>query len=85
MICGDGSSGLPAHAPFDRILVTAGAQTIPNALIDQLAIGGILVIPVGDENSQEMVRIEKTGPKSISKGTYGNFRFVKLVGKEGWK
>lgn len=81
---GDGSKGLPAKAPFDKIIVTAGAPVIPNALVDQLADGGILVIPVGDREKQKMVRIRRKGG-SLLKEEYDNFAFVPLLGEEGWE
>jgi protein-L-isoaspartate(D-aspartate) O-methyltransferase len=81
---GDGSKGLPSKAPFDRILVTAGAPVIPNALTEQLAEGGILVIPVGNREKQKMVRIIKKG-NSLIKEEYDNFAFVPLLGEEGWE
>jgi len=62
-ICGDGSKGLPAKSPFDKILVTAGAPIIPQTLIDQLSEGGILVIPVGDREKQKMVKLTKRKDK----------------------
>jgi protein-L-isoaspartate(D-aspartate) O-methyltransferase len=84
-VCGDGSEGLPTFAPYDRILVTAGAPKVPEALLNQLKNGGILVIPVGDSENQQMYQIRKTenGEQIISK--HDNFRFVPLLGKEGWK
>ena len=81
---GDGSKGLPSKAPFDKIIVTAGAPVIPNALIDQLADGGILVIPVGDREKQKMVRIRRKGA-SLIKEEFDNFAFVPLLGEEGWE
>ena len=81
---GDGSKGLTSKAPFDRILVTAGAPIIPSALIDQLAEGGILVIPVGDREKQKMVRIKRKGDELI-KEEFDNFAFVPLLGEEGWE
>lgn len=81
---GDGSKGLPSKAPFDRILVTAGAPVIPNTLMDQLADGGILVIPVGNRDKQQMVRIRKKG-SSFIKEEFDNFAFVPLLGEEGWE
>lgn len=80
---GDGSKGLPSKAPFDRILVTAGAPVVPVALTDQLAEGGILVIPVGDREKQVMLQIKKKDGKLIQT-EFSNFAFVPLLGKEGW-
>ena len=81
---GDGSKGLPAKAPFDKILVTAGAPVIPHTLTGQLADGGVLVIPVGDREKQKMVRIRRKGDKLI-KEDFDNFAFVPLLGDEGWQ
>ncbi len=82
---GDGSEGIATHAPFDRILVTAGAPVIPDKLVEQLAPGGILVIPVGDNETQTMVRVIKGLDGSIKKEVLDNFSFVPLLGKSGWK
>lgn len=81
---GDGSKGLPAKAPYNKIIVTAGAPVIPKALTDQLAEGGILIIPVGDRESQRMMRIRKVGDK-LMKEDFANFAFVPLLGEQGWK
>jgi protein-L-isoaspartate(D-aspartate) O-methyltransferase len=81
---GDGSKGLPAKAPYDKIIVTAGAPVVPTALTDQLNDGGILVIPVGDRDKQVMLRITKKNGKLFTE-EYENFAFVPLLGKEGWK
>ncbi len=81
---GDGSKGIPAKAPYDKILVTAGAPIIPDALIDQLAEGGILIIPVGDREKQKMVKIRKAKGKLI-KEEFDYFAFVPLLGEQGWK
>ncbi len=81
---GDGSRGFPPKAPFDKILVTAGAPVVPAALTDQLAEGGILVIPVGDREKQAMVQIRKKNGKLIKK-EFANFSFVPLLGQGGWK
>jgi len=81
---GDGSRGLPGHAPYDRIIVTAGAPSIPESLISQLVIGGILIIPVGDSDRQLMYRIFRTGENTVKKETFDYFSFVPLKGKEGW-
>lgn len=80
---GDGTKGLPAKAPFDKILVTAGAPVVPDALIEQLAEGGILVIPVGDREKQAMVRLSRKNGK-ILKEEFANFAFVPLLGEKGW-
>jgi protein-L-isoaspartate(D-aspartate) O-methyltransferase len=76
--------GVPAHAPYDKIIVTAGAPVVPEALIQQLKIGGILVIPVGDRSKQAMVKITKKSAKEIQREEFEGFAFVPLLGKEGW-
>ncbi len=81
---GDGSEGLPKHAPYDKIIVTAGAPTVPASLMRQLNIGGILVIPVGDEKSQRMLRITKVAESEFTREEFTNFKFVPLLGKFGW-
>jgi len=80
---GDGSKGLPAKAPFDKIIVTAGAPVVPQALLDQLNEGGIMIIPVGDRETQKMVKFTKKGGKYL-KEVYDNFSFVPLLGESGW-
>lgn len=82
---GDGTGGLPAYAPFDKILVTAGAPIIPEALISQLKPGGILVIPVGDRKKQAMIKITKKIDGTLSREEFDNFAFVPLLGKDGWR
>jgi protein-L-isoaspartate(D-aspartate) O-methyltransferase len=81
---GDGSKGIPAKAPFDKILVTAGAPVLPDALTDQLAEGGILIIPIGDREKQLMVRIQKKNGK-LMREEFKNFAFVPLLGEFGWQ
>jgi len=81
---GDGSKGLPQKAPFNKIIVTAGAPVVPTALTEQLAEDGILVIPVGDREKQVMLRIRKKNGKLI-KEEFANFAFVPLLGEQGWK
>mgnify|MGYP003578635783 CR=1 FL=1 len=81
---GDGSRGLPAKAPFDKIIVTAGAPVVPTALTDQLAEGGILVIPVGDKEGQVMLRIRKKNGELLTE-EFNYFAFVPLLGEQGWK
>ena len=85
LFCGDGSLGLPEWAPFDRILVTAGAPALPPALLRQLSPGGQLVIPVGDARVQRMVRVTREGPESFVREEFDNFRFVPLRGADGWR
>jgi protein-L-isoaspartate(D-aspartate) O-methyltransferase len=82
--CGDGSKGMAQHAPFNKIIVTAGAPFVPEDLLKQLAIGGILVIPVGDEQSQKMVTVLKVAENDFEKVTLDTFRFVPLVGDKAW-
>lgn len=81
---GDGSQGLPANAPYQGIIVTAGAPAIPKPLINQLALGGRLIIPVGDNKSQKMILIEKTEGNKLIKKEFNDFSFVPLLGKDGW-
>ena len=80
----DGTSGWAAESPFDAIIVTAGAPEVPQPLVDQLAMGGRLVVPVGDMYSQDLLRIIKTG-EGMKKEDLGGCRFVKLIGKHGWE
>ncbi|HVV53710.1 MAG TPA: protein-L-isoaspartate(D-aspartate) O-methyltransferase [Mucilaginibacter sp.] len=81
---GDGSKGIPEHAPYDKIIVTAGAPTVPEELLKQLKTGGILVIPVGDAETQKMVTILKTSENDFEKHVLDTFRFVPLVGDKAW-
>ena len=78
LVFGDGYKGLPEFAPFDRILVTAGAKEVPKALLNQLVIGGRMVIPVGTE-TQEMILIVRTSAKEFEKQKHGTFRFVPML------
>jgi len=79
VIFGDGYKGLPNAAPFDRIIVTAGAPEVPKNLLQQLKVGGKLVIPVG-QKQQQMMRFTRTSEKSFDKETFGTFQFVPLLG-----
>jgi len=80
----DGTYGWVEEGPFDAIIVTAGAPDIPQPLIDQLTIGGRLVIPVGDAFVQDLIRVTKTG-EGIKREDLGGCRFVKLIGRYGWE
>ena len=82
---GDGSGGWPEQAPFDAILVSAGGPRIPDALKNQLTIGGRLVIPVGPMDDQRLVRLTRTGEASFEQDDLGAVRFVKLIGAGGWQ
>ena len=84
LIGGDGTMGLPQFAPYDRIMVTAAGPRVPRVLIDQLAEGGRLVIPIGGAMDQTIVVASKSGGLIIENATIG-CRFVKLIGKEGWR
>ena len=79
LIFGDGYKGFPEQAPYDRIIVTAGAPAVPEALLAQLAVGGRMVIPVGDTN-QKMTVIARTSDTDFQKLVLGDFRFVPLLG-----
>jgi len=81
---GDGSMGIAKHAPYHKIIVTAGAPFVPEILLKQLKIGGILVIPVGDENSQKMVTVIRVSETDYDKIELDTFRFVPLVGDQAW-
>lgn len=76
---GDGYKGLPTFAPFDKIIVTAGAPFIPEPLVNQLKVGGILVIPVGAGDVQTMTTITRTSETEAVKKEHGTFRFVPLL------
>jgi protein-L-isoaspartate(D-aspartate) O-methyltransferase len=81
---GDGTLGWPEEAPFDAILVTAGAPKIPGPLLEQLTEGGRLVVPVGDRSIQELVRATRTREGHEAEKLL-SCRFVPLVGEEGWE
>jgi protein-L-isoaspartate(D-aspartate) O-methyltransferase len=82
---GDGTLGWAEHAPYDAAVVTAGSPDIPEALIDQLKLGGRLVIPVGRlREMQDLLRIRKTGPQEFSREHITGVRFVPLIGVAGW-
>lgn len=80
----DGTLGWPEYAPYDKIIVTAAAPHIPTALLEQLKEGGIMVIPVGPESYQTLYKVIKNKDR-IEKIPLVECRFVKLIGKEGWR
>lgn len=80
---GDGYKGLTVFAPFDKIIITAGAPMIPDALLDQLKVGGIMVIPLGDK-VQVMTLIKKIADKKFEKEEFGEFKFVPLLEHKEW-
>lgn len=82
--CGDGSKGIAEHAPYDQIIVTAGAPFVPEILLRQLKIGGILVIPVGDEEKQQMITVLRVNETEYDKIFLDTFRFVPLLGDQAW-
>jgi len=82
---GDGTEGWPEQAPFDAILVAAGGPIVPPPLRDQLAIGGRLVIPVGDASEQQLVRVTRTGDETFDTRKLEAVRFVPLIGAHGWQ
>jgi protein-L-isoaspartate(D-aspartate) O-methyltransferase len=82
---GDGSLGWEEFAPYDGIIVTAGAPAIPGTLLKQLKIGGRLIIPVGPSQEQRMLRLVKLDERQVQQEDFGPCVFVPLLGKEGWK
>ncbi len=83
--CGDGTLGWPEAAPFDGICVAAGAPVVPEALKEQLAVGGRLVVPVGSEHFvQRLLLITRRSDEHFDRQECGNVRFVPLLGQEGW-
>lgn len=86
VLCGDGTLGWPEHAPYDGIVVAAGGPEAPRSLIEQLTIGGRLVIPTGpSEKEQVLLRITRTSHDEVEIDELGAVRFVPLIGEEGWR
>ena len=84
IVTGDGSLGLPEAAPFDAIIVSAAAPRIPQALIEQLAVGGRLLIPVGDADQQVLQLVQRNADGTTSVRTLEGCRFVPLIGEQGF-
>lgn len=81
---GDGTLGWSAYAPYDGIVVTAGAPEVPEVLLGQLQVNGRLVVPVGDSRKQEMVRVSKVREEEFKEERFSHFKFVPLIGEKGW-
>lgn len=81
---GDGYKGLPAFAPFDKIIVTCGATSLPDKLVEQLKPNGRMVIPIGEGDVQDMVLLHKSADGQIVTKSYGKFRFVPMLGEREW-
>jgi len=81
----DGTVGWQDMAPFDGIIVTAGAPKVPQEYLDQLSLGGRLIIPVGDRESQVLMRITRVGEAEYKEEKMLGCRFVPLIGSQGWK
>ncbi|MGB6438465.1 MAG: protein-L-isoaspartate(D-aspartate) O-methyltransferase, partial [Methyloceanibacter sp.] len=84
IIIADGTKGLPEEAPFQAIIVSAGGPQVPEALKQQLAIGGRLIIPIGPFGFQTLMRVRRTGKDSFEEEDFGAVAFVPLIGEEGW-
>lgn len=80
MFLGDGNKGLPTYGPFDRILITAAAPEVPQALVDQLKVGGVIVIPLSEnDDHQTMLRLTKQEDGLLKREEFGDFRFVPML------
>jgi protein-L-isoaspartate(D-aspartate) O-methyltransferase len=83
--CGDGTLGWPEHAPYDAIAVAAVGPRVPPALLEQLALGGRLVMPVGPDGSQTLLCLTRTGPETYREESLVDVRFVPLIGAQGFE
>jgi protein-L-isoaspartate(D-aspartate) O-methyltransferase len=81
---GDGTLGWSAYSPYDAIIVTAGAPSVPENMIQQLGVGGRLVIPVGDRDNQKMVKVHRLNDNEYKEEHFRSFKFVPLIGEKGW-
>jgi protein-L-isoaspartate(D-aspartate) O-methyltransferase len=85
IVHGDGSAGLPDEAPFDAILAAASGSHVPEALTGQLAVGGVLVMPVGEPGAiQSLIKVSRAGETDYRQQDLGAVRFVPLIGEQGW-
>ena len=85
MFFGDGYKGLPGYAPFDKIIITAAAPYVPEELKSQLKVGGYMIIPLGENDTQEMQRIIKTSETEYKIERYGEFSFVPMLEDKSFK
>lgn len=81
----DGTLGWSAHAPYDAIVVAAGGPEVPRALLEQLAVGGRLVMPVGEGRAQELIRVTRVQRDEYRREELGAVQFVPLIGEQGWR
>jgi len=84
VVLGDGSLGAPDHAPFDRVMITAAAPTLPEAIQSQVVDGGLVVAPIGPGLVQHVMRYQRRGDRWISEVAIPDVRFVPLLGEQGW-
>lgn len=84
LFLGDGTLGLVKFAPYDKIIITAGAPSLPKKLIRQLNIGGVMILPVGNEIEQKMIKITRISEDDFESQAFSDFSFVPLIGDEGW-
>ena len=82
---GDGYKGLPGYAPFDKIIITAAAPYIPEDLKSQLKVGGYMIIPLGESETQEMQRLTKISETEFKIETFGDFSFVPMLQDKSFK
>ncbi len=82
---GDGTLGWREYAPYDAILVTAGAPAVPSSLVSQLTPDGLMVLPVGSEDTQQLVLVRKKSEEEYTEEVLGSVRFVPLIGRRGWQ
>jgi len=85
VVCGDGTLGWKEHAPYDAIAVAASGPLVPEALLDQLALGGRLVMPIGPDHAQMLVRVTRVSPTSFRREAITEVQFVPLIGEQGWR
>lgn len=85
IVAGDGSMGMADDAPFDAICVSASAPAVPPALVEQLAPGGRMIVPVGPSDHQDLVRVRRLEGDQVREERFGAVRFVPLLGEQGWR